>query len=146
MKIRCSHGFYYFREEKIGEISDFISLYGLSLSAENDYYTFDLLLGAPKYSILGNTYLGADVIKTFEGEPHEILRQNELVYNFQKGVVEPISNVSINISIFNAGNYYSSNGLIVAGSIMDDGQRVRDYSATFTKGSRVFKYSEVNFE
>ena len=67
MKIKCLHGYFIFEETKLGQVSHFMSLFGLGLVPKQDYYTFTDLEDAPDYSVIGGDYLGAVATKTFEG-------------------------------------------------------------------------------
>lgn len=146
MKIRCQHGFFSFEEMASGEISRFISLFELDLVAEKNYFTFETLKNAPRYSLAGGTYLGAPALFTFEGEPWEVMRKNSLVYDFINNEVVPIASITQRVTIDLGVNYFLSNGLILPGSITKDGLRVKDYSAWYLFGSSKFRYSEVSYE
>lgn len=143
MKIKCLHGFFKFEETRLGELSKFVSRFGLELERCQDFFTFKPLAEAPDFSIKGLPYLGADTIATYEGNPWEIMRENELVYHFGKGKVVDISTITIRTPLANAGNYFISNGLILPGSLTEDGDRVTDYAAWFSMDTLEFKYSEV---
>lgn len=145
MKIDCLHGYFKFTESRIGELSDFASLFTLDLSSQDDYFTFTPLVNAPKFSIEGGFYLGAIATKTFEGEPWEVMRENKLVFNFSTGKVVPIASITQRPQTGKAANYYFSDGLLLPGSVRDDGLRVTDYSAGYLFGSIKFKYSEVKY-
>jgi hypothetical protein len=146
LKIRCLHGFFIFEESTAGEISRFMSLFNLNIQAEKNYFTFESLLDAPTYSIAGGTYLGADAIKTFEGSPWEVMRENNLVYDFTKDEVVPLTTITQRVQIQRAANYFLSSGLILPGSLNDGGSRVKDYAAWYLFDSAKFKYSEVSYE
>ncbi len=143
MKVNCQHGFYKFIEEFPGDVSRFVSTYGFDMFFENGYFTFEFLLNAPKYSLKGGTYLGAPATVTIEGEPWEILKANGLIYDFNEDEVIPISTVTQLFKLEQASSYWMASGLILPGSITDDGERVTDYAAFFDDG--IFKYSEVTF-
>lgn len=146
MKIKCLHGYFIFEETKIGQVSDFMSRFGLDLVPFRDHYTFADLEDAPTYSLVGKeilTYSAA--IKTFEGEPWEVFEENLIVYDFSKGLVLPILNVVQNAQIVQAGNKFISQGLILPGSLTDEGDRVKDYSAWFSRDTLRFTYSEVSY-
>lgn len=145
MKIKCLHGYFIFEEQRAGEVSDFISLTGLNLVRKENYFTFEALETAPDYAIKGSTYLGAAVTKTFAGKPWEILEANSLIYNFDTGLLVPITSVTQRTSISAAGNVYVSPGLILPGSLTDEGARVRDYAAWFSTETMRFRYSEVSY-
>lgn len=145
MKVKCIHGYFIFDEILVGEISDFSSRYGLTIVPSYDHFTFEFLEDAPKYSIEGGEYLGATAIATFEGEPWEVMRANGLVYDFTSGAVVPISTITQRASVNAAGRYYISNGLIIPGSLTDEGERVTDYSAHYSNAQLNFRYSEVTY-
>lgn len=146
MKIACIHGYFKFLEERPGEISQFSNLFGLELARSGDHFTFADLVDAPRYSIAGQTYLGAPATETFEGEPWEVMRENGLVYDFSQGLVVPIAAIVRSAPISQAGFYRVSNGMIVPGSVTEDGGRVTDYAAFYIPEIPGFKYSEVEYE
>lgn len=145
MRVKCLHGFFIFQETKVGQVSDFMSLTGLSLVPWRDAYTFEDLEDAPDFSLKGKTMLGVSANENFEGEPWEIFEANELVYDFSKGLIVPISSITQTTTIQAAGNRFISPGLILPGSLTDEGDRVRDYSAWFSRDTLRWLYSEVGY-
>jgi hypothetical protein len=146
MKIRCLHGYFIFEELKAGQISDFMGLFGVELVAKDNYYTFATLADAPDYAIAGGLYLDAPVTKTFEGKPWEIMRKNNLVYHFNNDLVLPIEAITGSLEIKQASNYFLATGLVLPGSLMEDGSRVMDYSAFYIFDQGKFKYTEISHE
>lgn len=146
MKIKCLHGYFVFEESRAGEASDFSSLFGLELVRKADYFTFADLEDAPEYTIKGGQLLNTIATKTFEGPPGEVFRKNGVVYNYDTGLLVPISSVTTMVQVYNAGNFYVSPGLIFPGSLTDGGLRVTDYAAWFSTDTLKFKYSEVTSE
>lgn len=147
MQIKCLHGYFIFREDNAGELSRFCSLFqGLELVPVDDYFTFADLEDAPSHSIEGGEYLGVTAIKTFEGKPWDVFRENKLVYNFSSGEIVPIDTILKRIELFQAPNYFLSSGLILPGSVTDDGSRVTDYAAWYLFDTNKFKYSSVTYE
>jgi hypothetical protein len=144
MLIKCLHGYFKFYESKSGEISDFMTLSGFDLVPQDDYYTFSALKDAPKYSLLGKPYINFPAIKTYEGEPWVIMKQNQLVYHFGLGLVVPKLAVIQLIELAKTRNCYVASGLILPGSLTVEGQRVTDYSAWYLFDSQRFKYTEVS--
>lgn len=145
MQIRCIHGYFIFREHRVGELSDFVSMTGLRLVSKEDYFTFEALENAPDYTIEGAKVLGATAIKTFEGRPWEVFEANALVYDFIHNKVVPISQVTQKFNIKTALNKFVTSGLILPGSIAQDGRKVRDFQC-WTPLDRInFQYSEVRF-
>lgn len=146
MKVDCLHGYFKFSELEPGDLSKFMSLYGLELERNGDHFTFADLVDAPFYSIEGSTYLGAPTSVTFAGQPWEVMRENGLVYDFSSGTVKLIETVLRPIEVRNAGYYFLSPGMIVPGSVREDGSRVTDYAAFFLGERLGFKYSEVRYD
>lgn len=144
MKIDCLHGYYIFREDYAGEASEFMDQWGLTLVKVDDYYTFDGLLDAPDYSIEGAMYLGAPAGYTFEGPPWEVMRENGLVYNWATGRVVSLDSILIITPLTQVGTYFRAGGMIVGGSLTEEGKRITDYAAHYSSGK--FKYSEVAYE
>lgn len=144
MRIECTHGYFKFFETRPGEVSDFMSRFGLEIERSGDHFTFTDLLDAPDFSIPGGTFLGTPTTETFEGEPWEVMQANSLVYDFSKGLVVPITSVLTTIRLQSSGKFYMASGMIIPGSVMEDGSRVTDYAA-FYENLR-FRYSEVTGE
>ncbi len=145
MKINCLHGYFIFEEQRAGEVSDFISLFGLDIIRKGNQFIFGDLDDAPDFSIKGKIYLDTVAIKTFAGKPWEVFEENNLVYNYDLGLVVPISTILNFATLSNAGNFFVADGLLMPGSITDDG-RVTDYAAWFTTDTMKFKYSAVYYE
>ncbi len=143
--IKCLHGFFIFEEQRAGQISQFMSLFeGLEIvSNDAGIFTFASLVEAPSHSLEGGEYLEAPVLKTFEGEPWEIMRENGLVYNFDLDEVVPIESITQRVTLFEGQDAIFSPGLILPGSLTDEGERVTDYAAWFLFDQNRFKYSEV---
>ena len=143
MRIRCLHGFFMIDEVAAGQVGRFVSIYGLKLVAWNGVFTFPLLAGVPEYSIKGASLLGATATKTFAGTPGELFKVNGLAYNFNVGRIVPIASISRKANVSQSGNIFVSNGLVIPGSLMDDGTRVKNFTAWFSVDSMTFRYSEV---
>jgi hypothetical protein len=145
VKVNCLHGYFKFKERAVGQISDFISYYGFALELKDDYYTFATLKDAPEYSIAGNLYLGAPAIKTFEGKPWEVMKENKLVYDFTVDKVVPILSIVQPVQITSTDRYLLTSGMLLPGSLTDEGLRVTDYAAFYLFETIKFKYTEVGF-
>lgn len=148
MKVKCLHGYFKFEEQYSGEASEFVSLFGLDLEPVDNYYTFSALAEAPDFALAGLEYLGAATTKTFAGRPWDVMRENNLVYNFNTGLVVPITSITQVVKLSLAGTYWVSPGLILPGSLTDEGTRVTDYAAWFSRsrGAGLWRYSEVTLD
>lgn len=145
MRVKCLHGFFIFQETAVGQISDFMALTGVSLTPWRDFYTFEDIELAPNYSLKGKALLDTTATVTFEGEPWDVFEANGLVYNFVSGLIVPIASISQVTEVLAAGNRLISPGLILPGSLTDDGDRVKAYSAWYSRTTQRWNYSEVEF-
>ena len=145
MKIQCLHGFYKMSEQNVGQASDFSRLYGLDLVARDGYITFDLLGGAPDHSLIGRDFLGFEAIKTFAGTPWDVFKANEVVYDFNEGVMKAISTVTGIVDVKPSGNRLVSKGLISAGSIDQEGRKISGYTAWYLRNTASWLYTEVTY-
>jgi hypothetical protein len=145
LKIKCLHGFFLFTETQVGQVSDFIKGTEIELVAENDYFTFEKLIDAPHYSLVGKPYIGAVITSSLEGKPWEIMRENNLVYNLTLDLVVPLLSITQIVSVLNGGNKYLSNGLIQPGSLTTSGQRIISYTAWYNRGTQRWKFSEIEY-
>lgn len=145
MRLKCIHGYFIFQETKVGQISDYMSLTGLSIVAKHDYFTFEFLKDAPEYSLTGKSYLGVPAVATYEGNPWEVFEENGFVYNFATGLVVPIASIVQKTVVKLAGNRYVSPGLILPGSLTDEGKRVKGYAAWYSRDRQSWLYTEVDY-
>jgi hypothetical protein len=146
MRVDCLHGYYKFSETQAGQLAQFANLFGLDLERSGDHFTFSDLVDAPSYSLAGGTFLGCPTLFTMEGPPWEVMRKNKLVYDFQKGLVVPILAIITIAAVNQSGFSFVSNGMILGGSVTEDGSRVTDYAAFYLQDRANFKYSEVEFD
>lgn len=145
MKVRCLHGYFLFEETKPGQISDFASRFGLSIVPRGTYFTFEALAEAPRYSIQGAPLLNLTATKTYEGEPWGVFEANGFVFDFDSNLLKPLLSVTQLVQIKTVGNKFISSGLILPGSLTDEGQRVKDYAAHYSKETLRWLYSEVSY-
>lgn len=89
MRVLCRHGHYAFFPRDKSDLGNFTSIFGVSLKPEKDFFTFPLLVGAPNYSLSVMPWLNLVAVKTFEGEPWEVMKANGFVYNVSLGIIVP---------------------------------------------------------
>lgn len=145
MQIKCAHGFFIFKEDRAGEVADFMGLWSLDLVPYEDNFTFKELEDAPEYSIKGGAYLGAICTKTFAGKPWEVFEANGFIFDFGSGLIKQKSEITIPVELQVSGIYYVSNGLILPGSMLS-GQKIISYTAHYSFDKSRFRYSEVTFD
>ncbi len=144
MKITCLHGYFRIEETSPGVLSEFLSLYSLPVVLKGDHFTFQDLEEAPDFSLAGLPYLTGVATKTYAGRIWEIFEANEFIYNYDSGLIVPIESITQRVSISDVGGYFQCDGLILPGSLTDEGQRVRDYAAWYF-GAGDFRFTEVGF-
>lgn len=145
MKVKCLHGFFIFEETQAGQVSDYLSLTGFPLVPWRSCFTFDTLATLKDYALQGVLYGDLPAVKTYEGEPWEIFEANNFVFNFALGLIVPIATITLSVKIELAGNYYISSGLILPGSVVSNGKRVKNYSGFYSRDTQRWVYSEVDY-
>lgn len=143
MRIDCLHGYFIFTESTAGEIASFMSRFGLSLAWNGKAFTFSGLLDAPSFSLPGGKFLGYTTTEAFEGEPWQIMEANGLVYDFVKGMILPLEAILKTVKVQPSLNFFDCGGIIVPGSVTDDGKRVTEYAAHYNFSTNTFRYSMV---
>lgn len=147
MRVLCRHGHFAFYPHRPWDIAQFCSYFELSLEREGDYYTFPDLLDAPDFSLAAKPYLATPAIKTYEGKPWEIFRENGLVYNFNTGLVVPKAAIVETVELKQCDFFYlSSTPLIVPGSRDGTGNQVLSYDGEFNYNFLELKVSEYAYE
>lgn len=143
MQVNCIHGFFEFKENRPGEISDFMLLSKLRIVPRGTSFTFERLAEVPDHTIKGYDFLGAQATATHEGNPSDLFRANGLVYDFTKDALVPLSQSSLSIPLRVSGGYYlSTGGLIIPGSLTETG-RVEGFSGFYSFSAGRWAYSEV---
>lgn len=146
MRILCRNGHIAFYPKDESEIFRFASFFGETPVRDGDFYTFEFLKDAPKYSIKGKTYLGVVATKTFEGEPWEVMRENNLVYSLNAGTVVLKTTITMVINPQNAeGFFLAESPIIQPGSLSPSGQRVLSYDAEYFGNTSQLRVFEVEY-
>ncbi len=146
MKITCLNGYFNFRETSLGEIAEFNSIFSSTLTAKDDYYTFNFLKDAPEYAIAGSKYLNLVATKTYSAKPWEIMRENKFVYDFNLKALTVSSLVAKKVLLTRLRDRYSASGLIQPGSVTSDWKRISGYQGTVNLENLNFSYSEIFYE
>lgn len=150
MRIICRHGHFAFYPEHAGDLSRFVSYYGIALARDpdEDFYTFPLLVGAPNYSLVGKAYLGLAAIATFGGRHSwDVLRANGFVYSLTSKGLVPKASIMINVNPPLVGYYYlGQSQLVQPGSLNVNGQRIISYDAELLQDYNELRISEFEYE
>jgi len=146
MRVICRHGHFAFypRDEK--DISLFASYNELELVRVGDYFTFESISEAPDFSLEGLAYLNLTASETYEGNPWEIFRENNFVYDLANDEIKLKTQVSNSVKLPQTGPFYCPPVfLIQPGSILADGNRVMSYDAEFDQESYQLKVREFAY-
>lgn len=145
MRITCINGYFIFKETLPSEVSKFIGYTKLDLVRVDDYFTFKPLALAPEFSISSMPYLNLVANKTSEGKPWDVFKSNGFCYDFRTGQIVDINLVQAKSNVKSAGNYLVSNGLILPGSINENGQKITSYVCWYFKNDNTWVYPEVSY-
>src|SRR5690349_5369503 len=132
MRITCLHGYFIFREDQIGEIAKFNSMYEQDLVKKDDYFTFQLLASAPIYSVAASPWLSAAIpTATFCGQPWEVMAANGFIYNVSLKLIQAKELITTQAQFFRKYSNFMSRGLIQPGSFNTNWQQITGYSGGF---------------
>lgn len=146
MRVLCRHGHYAFYPRNEKDISRFSSYYDEELVRERDFYTFPRLQNAPNYSLAGKLYQGTIAIRTFAGEPWEIMRENNYVYHIASGLLVPKAGITIIVDPPQIGySFLAQSPLLQAGSFNSAGQRLLSFDGEFLQSNFQFRVSEFEY-
>ncbi len=129
MKVICRHGHFAFYPGTAEDIARFQRLFETPIVAEADYFTFEGLLGLPKWSQVLKPYGLLPAVVTFEG-PHasDVMRENSFVYSIVTGLLVPTSAITEVISLPQTQNaYLASKLLLQPGCVLTTGDRLLGY-------------------
>lgn len=146
MIAKCINGFFIIKETSVGQVSDFMTLTGLSIVPWREHFTFETLAMAPNYSLKGKDYLGLTPTVTIEGEPWDVFEANGFVFDFDNDELAMFSEIDQSTIMNLAGNRYVSPGLILPGSVLTSGAKVKSYTGYFSRNTLRWLYSEVKYE
>lgn len=145
MRILCRHGHFSFFQSYAGEIARFMEVWGVELVKQDDFYTFLKLAGAPKYSLAGKPYLGMLAVKTFEGEPWEILKANGFVYQIASGLIVPKQVILNPFTPVQTGYYYTSEGPMIQPGSWYNGNQLLSWDASYDYEFNQLQMSEFSY-
>lgn len=147
MRVLCRHGHFAFYPRKSSDIGRFSNYFGVTLKREEDYFTFSGLYGAEHYSILGKPYLNLLGLKTYEGKPWDIMRENGFIYHLGLGIIAPKLSITSVLDIAQVGFFFVASGaLIQPGTRNLIGGQILSYSGEFTEEGFNLRVLEFSYE
>lgn len=147
MRVVCNHGFFRFYPRDASDISLFNTIFEKELVHEKDYFTFSELIDAPKHSLVGLPYINLPALSTFEGEPWEVMKENDFVYNIATGLLVPKLSILTLIDPAMAGYYFiCETALLQPGSRNALGQQILSYDGEFIFRTNEFRLRSLSYE
>lgn len=144
MRVNCLHGYFIFEETKVGQVSDFANKNGFDIVfLDNGKFTFSKLAGISEHIIKGQPLGDFPAIQSFEGEPWELMQASGVVYDFVLDQVRPIQSITAITQLKASNNWLISKGLILPGSLLENGQRIKSYSGWFSRERGTWLYEGV---
>ena len=148
MKVVCRHGHFAFYPSRIEDVARFSRYFDLQLFPENDYYTFEFLLNAPRTSLKTYSWLGLPASVNFEGRnPWEVMKQNNFVYHLEFKQIVLKNSILVTTELARSTFYYlTRTSLIQPGSRVSTGQQILSYEGDFDLDLKTLKVRSFSFE
>lgn len=148
MRVICRHGHFAFYPRNASEVGYYVEMFQTPLVRENDYYTFEGLLGTPRWSLAGLAYKNLVAKVNFEGRaPWDAMKANGFVATNGTGVLVPKSSISIQINPPRGSYYFLPESLLVQpGSRNAAGQQILSYSGEFNQSTMQLYVTEFSYE
>lgn len=129
MKLIVRHGHYAFYPRYSKSVSVFNGVFRQELKLDpKGFYTFPRLLNLPDYALEAKPYGNLPAIKTYEGEPWEIMREQGWVYNLTTEALAPITSISYSVKIEPATYAFIAFDVVPqAGGVNPTGLKLIDY-------------------
>jgi len=147
MRVICRHGHFSFYPQYPDELARFAVLIGRTLVRKDDYYTFEELAELEKYSINGTLNGSMVSTVTYEGQPWEVMKENNMVYSLEFGFIVSKTAILSMVKLTEVGSYWIANvPLIQPGSLNYLGLRIMSYDGELDLATSMLKIFEVSNE
>lgn len=146
MRILCRHGHLAFYPRDAEDISRFSNLFDVELVKERDFYTFQRLQGAADYSLALKPYLTLPATRTFEGDPWDLMRENNWVYHIATDLIVIKTAVTEVIQLPAIGFCFLAESPIIQPGSITEGGRILSYSGEWNQGKAQLKITEFDYE
>ena len=148
MRIVCRHGHYAFYPLSTSELARFCTKYDAVLVPEEDYYTFEALQGAERYSLAAKPWLSLPALVTYEGRhAWDVMRENDFVFSLAlKTIVPKLSIVGVYNNPRSAYYWRAVTILPQAGYRDMSGQQILGFDAFHDVDLSETRIVSVNYE
>lgn len=133
MRVVCRHGHFAFYPRDENDIARFAQYFKFPLVQDGDFYTFELLAGAPRYSLKLAPWLGLPAVKTYEGRgPWDVMRENGFVYDITSSLLVLKTSVLTLANLSQSTNYYlTPSALLQPGARVAGNIQILSYDGEF---------------
>lgn len=147
MRVLCRHGHFAFYPRKASDVARFSNYFSVSLKRERDYFTFERLYGAEKYSLIGKPYINLPAVSTFEGEPWEVMKKNNFVYHLGLKLLVPKVSVTSLTNLELVGYYFLAGGALIQPGVRTfSARQILSYSGEFAEEGYSLRVTEFDYE
>jgi hypothetical protein len=132
MRVLCRSGHLAFFPNDASEVSRFMSIYKVNLVRVDNFYTFNGIASAKDYSLENHNYLNLKASKTFEGNPWDVFKANNFVYDLTSNLLILKTAVKAKVELPLVGDYYlSPNPVLQPGSVFKGGSKIMSYDGEY---------------
>lgn len=132
MRVTCQHGYYKFYPDDNGSLARFSKLFYIDFVAVKDYYVFKGLETLKNYSIAGSIYYNLPALKTFEGEPWEVMKENSFVFDLTTGLLLPSLSIIATDRLKSFNQYFTADSRILQAGTRDQSlSQILSYDSDF---------------
>lgn len=148
MRVICRHGHFAFYPRNASEVGQYVEMFETPLIRENDYFTFEGLVGAPRWSLAGLAYKNLVANANFEGRaPWEVMKANGFVATNGTGVLVAKSTITVQLNPPLARYFFLPESLLIQpGSRNAAGQQILSYSGEFRQDTMQLYVTEFSYE
>jgi hypothetical protein len=148
VRVLCRHGHYAFYSETEGDIAEFCEHFGITLTREDDYYTFPALKTLDRYSLKGKMFLNLEAEVNYEGRhPWEVMREHGFVYHIGSSRLLPKSSIAVQSNPKLCDGFWIADfSVIQAGAITKTGRRILSYDGFFLDRIMQLRLNEISYE
>lgn len=127
--VHCRHGFFEYYPQTKRELGTFERLQGVKLKSERDYFTFEGLIGLPRYSLQGSIYGTLPALVSYEGrDAADVMRENGFVYHLETDLLLPKELVLTTVTIPKTQDCWVAPSCFVQpGAVLQNGRRLVSY-------------------
>ncbi len=95
MRVVCRFGHFALYPSDKTEVQRFMRVFGLPLYPQGDYFTFNALVGLPRWSQTALVFGTLPAVTNYEGrDAAEVMRENLFVFSLAAGLLVPMASIT----------------------------------------------------